>query len=73
VAVVEPTLGLRRQPGRLRRLSGPVGRRVRRHRKDLVATASSARVSNLRGSGSVDRGEDHPGSDADLLADSRPG
>ena len=31
----ELTLGLRRQPGRLRRLSGPVGRRVRRHREDL--------------------------------------
>ena len=29
--------GWRRQPGRLLRLSGPVGRRVRRHRKDPVA------------------------------------
>ena len=39
----ELTLGFRRQPGRLRRLSGPVGRRVRRHRKDLVAAGRSAR------------------------------
>ena len=37
----ELTLGLRRQPGRLRRLSGPVGRRVRRHREDLVANAAT--------------------------------
>ena len=37
----ELTLGLRRPPGRLRRLSGPVGRRVRRHREDLVAAAAA--------------------------------
>jgi hypothetical protein len=32
----ELVLGLRRQPRRLGRLSGPVGRRVRRHRHDLI-------------------------------------
>jgi predicted nucleotidyltransferase len=68
-----PTLGLRRQPGRLRRLSGPVGRRVRRHRKDLVAAAAVHGVSNLRVFGSVARGEDRPDSDVDLLADFPPG
>jgi len=69
----ELTLGLRRSPSHLRRLSGPVGRRVRRHRNDLVAAAAAHRVSNLRVFGSVARGEDHPGSDVDLLADFPPG
>jgi predicted nucleotidyltransferase/ribosome-binding protein aMBF1 (putative translation factor) len=66
-------LSLRRPPGRLSRLSGPVGRRVRRHRKDLVAAAAAHAVSNLRVFGSVARGEDHPASDVDLLADFPPG
>jgi hypothetical protein len=65
----ELTLGLRQPPSRLRRLSGPVGRRVRRHRKDLVAAAAAHGISNLRVFGSVARGEDHPDSDVDLLAD----
>ena len=69
----DPTLGLRRQPARLRRLSGPVGRRVRRHRQDLLAAAAAHGVRNLRLFGSVARGEDHPGSDVDLLADLPPG
>ena len=66
-------MGLRRPPGRLRRLSGPVGRRVRRHRKDLVEVAAAQGVSNLRVFGSVARGEDGPDSDVDLLADFPPG
>jgi predicted nucleotidyltransferase len=65
----ELTLGLRRQPGRLRRLPGPVGRRVRHRREDLVAAAAAHGVTNLRVFGSVARGEDRPGSDVDLLAD----
>jgi hypothetical protein len=65
----ELILGLRRPPGRLRRLSGPMGRRVRRHRKDLVAAAAAHGVSNLRVFGSVARGEDRADSDVDLLAD----
>jgi uncharacterized protein len=70
----ELTLGLRRPPGHLRQLSGPVGRRVRCHRKDLVAAAAAAHgVSNLRVFGSVARGEDRPDSDVDLLADFPPG
>jgi uncharacterized protein len=67
------TLGLRRQHGRLRQLSGPVGRRVRRHRQDLIAAAAAHGIRNLRVFGSVARGEDHPGSDVDLLADLPPG
>ena len=66
-------LGLRRQPGRLSRLSGPVGRRVRRHRHDLAAAAAAHGVQNLRVFGSVARGEDRPDSDVDMLADLPPG
>ena len=66
-------LGLRPRPVRVRRLSGPVGRRVRRHRKDLVAAAAARGVHNLRLFGSVARGEDRPDSDVDLLADLPPG
>jgi uncharacterized protein len=66
-------MGLRRQPRRLGRLSGPVGRRVRRHRRDLVAAAAAHGVRNLRVFGSVARGQDRPDSDVDLLADLPPG
>jgi uncharacterized protein len=69
----ELTLGVRRQPGRLRRLSGPVGRRVRRHRQDLIAAAAAHGIQNLRVFGSVARGEDRPDSDLDLVADLPPG
>jgi len=50
-----------------------VGRRVRRHRNDLVAVAATYGVSNLRVFGSVARGEDRPNSDVDVLADFPPG
>ena len=69
----ELTLGLRRPPGRLHRLTGPVGRRVRRYRQDLIATAAAHGIQNLRVFGSVARGEDHPDSDVDLLVDLPPG
>jgi predicted nucleotidyltransferase/DNA-binding XRE family transcriptional regulator len=64
---------VRRQPRRLGRLSGPVGRRVRRKRRDLVATAAAHGVTNLRVFGSVARGQDRLDSDVDLLADLPPG
>ena len=66
-------LSLRPRPGRLLRLSGPVGRRVRRHRNDLIAAAAAHGIHNLRLFGSVARGEDRPDSDVDLLADLPPG
>jgi uncharacterized protein len=69
----ELTLGMRRPPGRLRRLSGPVGRRVRRHRQDLITAAAAHGIENLRVFGSVARGEDRPDSDVDLLVDLPPG
>src|ERR1022692_3558612 len=62
-------LRLRRQPGRLTRLTGPMGRRVRRRRRELVAAAAAHGVANFLVFGSVARGEDQPGSDLDLLAD----
>ena len=64
---------VRQQPRRLSRLSGPVGRRVRRRRHDLVAAAAAHGVHRLRVFGSVARGEDRPDSDVDLLADVPPG
>ena len=78
-ALVEATgyeliIGVRSaQPQRLNGLSGPVGRRVRRRRRELVAVAAAYGVRNLRVFGSVARGEDRPDSDVDLLADVPPG
>jgi len=69
----ELSLGIQRQAGRLRRLSGPVGRRVRRHRRELIAAAAAHGIQHLRVFGSVARGEDRPDSDVDLLADLPPG
>jgi uncharacterized protein len=64
---------IQQQPPQLSRLSGPVGRQVRRKRRDLVAAAASHEVSNLRVFGSVARGEERPDSDVDLLVDLPPG
>jgi len=66
-------LSLRPHPRRLVRLSGPVGRRVRSRRGDLIAAAAAHGVRNLRVFGSVARGEDTADSDVDLLADLTPG
>jgi predicted nucleotidyltransferase len=63
---------IQQQPPQLSRLSGPVGRQVRRKRRDLVATAAAYEVTNLRVFGSVARGEDQPDSDVDLLVDLPP-
>jgi hypothetical protein len=54
------------------RLSGPVGRRVRRQRARLVQTALRYGATNLRIFGSVARGDDRPDSDLDLLVDLPP-
>lgn len=69
----ELVVDIRRRPRRLSRLSGPVGRKVRRKRRELVAAAAAHDVTNLRVFGSVARGEDRPDSDLDLLADLPPG
>jgi uncharacterized protein len=69
----ELSVNVRRRPGRLGRLSGPIGRRVRRSRRELVAAAAAHGVTNLRVFGSVARGQDRADSDVDLLADLPPG
>jgi predicted nucleotidyltransferase/DNA-binding XRE family transcriptional regulator len=63
---------IQQQPPQLSRLSGPVGRHVRRKRRALVAAAAAHEVTNLRVFGSVARGEDRPDSDVDLLVDMPP-
>jgi uncharacterized protein len=68
----ELAVDVRPQPRRLTRLSGPIGQRVRRRRKALVAAAAAHGVTNLRVFGSVARGQDRPDSDLDLLADLPP-
>jgi uncharacterized protein len=62
-------LRLRRQPGQLARLSGPLGRQVRSRRRELIAAAAAHGVTNLRVFGSVANGQEQPGSDIDILAD----
>jgi uncharacterized protein len=66
---LELGIELRQRPARLERLSGPLGARVRRNRRQLIATAADFGVRNLRVFGSVARGEDGADSDLDLLAD----
>lgn len=65
----ELDLQLRTIPRRLDILTGPIGRRVRRHRRRLLDTAAAHGIHDVRVFGSVARGEDRPDSDLDLLAD----
>ncbi|NYI75455.1 nucleotidyltransferase domain-containing protein [Nocardioides panzhihuensis] len=53
-------------------LHGPVGRVVVSKRDDLLDVLSRHGVSNVRGFGSVARGDDRPDSDVDLLVDFPP-
>jgi uncharacterized protein len=45
------------------------GRRLRRHRRSIIAAAERRGATNVRVFGSVARGEDTDGSDVDLLVD----
>jgi len=54
-------------------LSGPTGRLVAAHRRELNDVLRRHRVTNARIFGSVARGDDHEGSDLDLLVDFAPG
>ena len=65
----ELDLRLRSTPRRLDLLTGPIGRRVRRHRRQLLETAFAHGLTEVRVFGSVARGEDRPDSDLDLLVD----
>ena len=65
----ELDLQVRRQPRRLDPLTGPIGRRLQRHRQALLSVARAHGVRNLRVFGSVARGQDRSDSDIDLLGD----
>lgn len=66
----ELSLELRRTDPSVRGLPDtPLGRRLRRHRRALIAATEAAGGSNLRVFGSVARGEDTALSDVDLLVD----
>lgn len=54
-------------------LAGPTGRVVIAHRRELRAVLRRHGVTNPRIFGSVARGDDHVGSDLDLLVDFPPG
>lgn len=64
---LEVSVRPRRRP--IDRMTGPVGRRVRRHRKQLVEVAATHGLTHLRVFGSVSRGEDRGDSDLDLLVE----
>ncbi len=50
----------------------PMGRRLRRHRRAVIAEAARHGAHDVRVFGSVARGEDTPASDIDLLVDLEP-
>jgi predicted nucleotidyltransferase len=54
-------------------LAGPTGRLVAAHRRELLDVLRRHGVKNARIFGSVARGDDHEGSDLDLLVDFSPG
>lgn len=54
-------------------LSGPTGRRVVLHRSELLDVLRRHGVTNPEVFGSSARGDDHEGSDLDLLVDFAPG
>lgn len=56
-------------PADRRPLSGRLGRRLRRNRRRITDITSAHGASNVRVFGSVARGDEHAGSDIDLLID----
>ncbi|MFT4081852.1 MAG: nucleotidyltransferase family protein [Nocardioides sp.] len=54
-------------------LSGPTGQRVAAHRGELLDVLRRHGVTNPEIFGSAARGDDHEGSDVDLLVDFAPG
>lgn len=68
------TIGVTPRPHAPRGLPDtPTGRRIRRHRRKMNATAARRGATNLRVFGSAARGEDTETSDIDLLVDLAPG
>jgi len=60
---------VKRPPSPLKRLNGPLGRRLRQRRAALLALAAERGVRVIGVFGSVARGEDRPDSDIDLLVE----
>ena len=60
-------LSLERSPAAAAALSGPVGRRVLRHRSELRRALRRRGITDARIFGSTARGDDRPDSDLDLL------
>ena len=58
---------VRRLRSPLTRLTGPLGQRLRQHRRQVQRIAAAHGLSNVRVFGSVARGEDTTDSDIDLL------
>jgi len=58
-----------RRPLVSRRLGGPLGIRLRERAEELKFVAAQHGLANVRVFGSVARGDDHEGSDVDLLVD----
>jgi predicted nucleotidyltransferase len=54
-------------------LSGPTGKRVAAHRGELLEVLRRHGVTNPEVFGSAARGDDHEGSDVDILVDFPPG
>jgi uncharacterized protein len=54
-------------------LGGPLGRRVRRYRQEIIDVAGRHGATNVRIFGSVARGTEGAGSDIDVLVDLPPG
>ncbi|WP_432519688.1 helix-turn-helix domain-containing protein [Kineococcus sp. SYSU DK006] len=54
-------------------LSGPLGQRLRRHRRRIRTIAAAHGVHHVRVFGSTARGSERPDSDVDLLVDLPPG
>lgn len=66
----ELELNIAPAPGRLPGLPDtPLGRRIRRRRRAIIATAANRGAHNVRVFGSVARGDDHAASDVDFLVD----
>ncbi len=55
------------------RMTGPLGRRLRRRRREVLDVATAHGITNVRVFGSVARGTERPDSDLDLLVDLPPG
>ena len=65
----ELDLSIRKPRCGVQRLTGPVGRRLRRRRAEVLEVAGRHGVHVLGVFGSVARGEDRPDSDVDLLVE----